>query len=377
MPKRSKASKIPLSDGLVLPEFTRYFFMAAVISIVGLFFWTISSFFPPLTVAILIAVIFNPMYQWLLKRLKGYKNLTAFLSTLIVLLLVLVPLTLFVIFLAQEALDAFQVIERKLSANDYAILNIEKVNEIPFVGEGLQRLAENLNLEALINSVKIDLYQGVQEFGNKISDFIVYQTGPIVRSLGNTVITLFVLVFSIFFLFRDGDQVAQFFRRLSPLPAEHEDEIENKLKGVIQAIVVGSFGTAILQGIVAGIGLWVVGVENLIFWITIMSFAALMPYFGIAIIWLPFGLSLIAQGDPMGWFLLIWGTVVDSSVDNFVRPFLIGGSTKMHPLATFLAVLGGLITFGVTGLIYGPIILSLTITIIHIYELEYRDLLKP
>ncbi len=377
MPKRSKASKIPLSDGLVLPEFTRYFFMAAVISIVGLFFWTISSFFPPLTVAILIAVIFNPMYQWLLKRLKGYKNLTAFLSTLIVLLLVLVPLTLFVIFLAQEALDAFQVIERKLSANDYAILNIEKVNEIPFVGEGLQRLAENLNLEALINSVKIDLYQGVQEFGNKISDFIVYQTGPIVRSLGNTVITLFVLVFSIFFLFRDGDQVAQFFRRLSPLPAEHEDEIENKLKGVIQAIVVGSFGTAILQGIVAGIGLWVVGVENLIFWITIMSFAALMPYFGIAIIWLPFGLSLIAQGDPMGWFLLIWGTVVVSSVDNFVRPFLIGGSTKMHPLATFLAVLGGLITFGVTGLIYGPIILSLTITIIHIYELEYRDLLKP
>ncbi|MBT4384340.1 AI-2E family transporter [Candidatus Peregrinibacteria bacterium] len=373
MPRKKKT----VMKDLVLPEFTRYFFLIAIITVLLLFTWVISPFFNILVYASLIAVVFHPAYKWILKKLRGYEGISAFFATSLVLLILLAPLTLFTIFLAQEAVDAYQVFEVKISEFNFNSVDFQKLNELPWVGEFLQTQSEKYGFQEFLDTVEIDVFSIVQDVGEAVSTFIVSQTGNIVFSLGTTVMNFFILLLTLFFFFRDGDKVVDFIKEISPLPKNHENEIEEKLKETIHGIVIGNFGTSLLQGVVGGIGFAIAGVDHVIFWTTVMVFTSLIPYVGASIIWAPVALALILHGDAsaFGWFLGIWGVFAVSSVDNFARPILIGGSAKMHPLSTFLVVLGGILIFGIKGIIFGPLILSLTITIIHIYQLEYKDVL--
>jgi predicted PurR-regulated permease PerM len=363
---------------LVLPEFTRYFFLLAILVVIGLFFWVISPFFNILIYAALIAVIFTPMHNWISKRCGKFRSLAAFLSTAVVVLMFWIPMTLFGILLAQEAVSAYQLLVEKLAVVNLDFLNLQRLNELPWIGEPLQNFSVKYGFQDFFASIEIDLYTLIQDAGEALSTFIVNQTGAIVFSLGTTVMYSFILTLTVFFFFRDGDDVIDFIKEISPLPTSHEDEIETKLRETTYGIAIGNFGTSMLQGVMGGLGFAIAGVDNVIFWTSVMIFGSLIPYIGASIVWAPVALSIILFGEVpfWGWFLGLWGFFVVSSVDNFVRPILIGGSAKMHPLSTFLVVLGGILIFGIKGIIFGPLILGLTITILHIYQLEYKDILK-
>lgn len=374
MPRKKNIVK---RKDLVIPDFARYFFVLAILGVLLLFLWVISPFFNVLIYSALIAVVFYPIDAFFEKKMKGHKTLSAFLTMLIVLLLLLVPLTLFLIFIAQEAVDAYKILELKLQILNIESWNFGKLAEFPFIGESLTNLAERYGFTDFLQRVDVNMVQMLEDGFSKASDFIFEQGAGIVIRFGDTVVNLFILLLTTFFFFRDGSEVTKFIEHLSPLPQEYEDSIEKKLKDTTYGVVVGNFGTAILQGFVGGIGFAIAGVENAIFWGTIMAFASLIPYIGASIIWGPVAIVLLAQGNlALGGFLIVWGLLLVSAVDNIVRPYLIGSSAKMHPLATFLVVLGGVFIFGLKGIIFGPLILSLMVTVLHIYKLEYKDILK-
>lgn len=368
---------MPPSKNLVLPDFARYFFMLFVMGVLVLFAWIISPFFNLLVYAATIVVIFFPLYQWARSLMPKRPSVAAFLSTLFVMVVVLTPIGLFTLFLSQEAVSAYQVLTSRWTTWNVGTLHWNGLQELPLVGSFLQTLGERMGFSDWVYGTELDLVAWVKELAQSIAGFLVTQSTSILTTVGDTVLGFFILILTVFFFFRDGEHFLNTIKMLSPLPARYEKEIGNKLRDTTYAIVMGSFVTALIQGIAGGIGFAIAGVDNLIFWATLMSFAALIPYFGPALIWGPMAIFSLIQGDIFwGVFLMLWGMCIVSLVDNLVRPVLIGSRTRAHALTTFLAVLGGILVFGFKGIIFGPLILSLTITILHIYQLEYRDMLR-
>lgn len=366
------------SKNLVFHDYARYFFMIAIVGVLLLFFWVISPFFSVMVYAALVAVFFHPLFRWLLKLVKGHEGIAAFLSTLVVLLVVLTPLTFFALFLVQQAVDAYAILDSKLVEIDFEALMLSgSFSDLPVIGELWQNISDRYQLEDVLGGVQFDILSIIQDLGEKVSSFLVAQSANILKSLGATLVGVLIFLLTLFFFLRDGDKLTAYLRNISPLPTKYENVIAKKLRETISAIVFGGFGTSILQGLVGGIGFAIAGVGNTIFWGTIMAFASLIPYIGSSLIWFPMGIAFLLQGNWVwGIFIFVWGLTAVSFVDNIARPILIGTRARMHPLATFLTVLGGLYIFGIKGIIFGPIILSLTITIIHIYQLEYKDVLK-
>lgn len=374
--KTRKSRKEEARLALVLPNFSRYFLIIALILAVLLFLWVLSPFFAVLIYAALIAVFFDPVNKWFIKIFKGHKGISAFLSTFIVILLVLGPLSIFILFLAQEAVTTYQILEAKLLILDVAAIDLNRLETIPYVGEQINDFLTKYKIDELLRESNFDLYTLIQDLGQAVSTFIVNSSAALVKSVGNTVVNLMILVLTLFFFFRDGDSFREYLKALSPLPKKHENAIEDKLRETTYGIAIGTFGTAILQGIMGGVGFAIAGLEHAIFYATIMAFSSLIPYIGSSIIWGPAAIALLLQGE-VGWgiFLIAWGIIVIANIDNVTRPYLIGQSASMHPLATFLSVLGGLFVFGINGIIFGPLILSLVLTLFHIYLLEYKEIL--
>lgn len=364
-------------DNLVLPDVARYFLIAAVLIVLVLLFWVISPFFTLVVYAALIAVIFDPVYKFLLRIFARRQSFSAALCTFLVFLIFLIPLTFFVLFVAQEAVDTYKLIEEKALTVDFSSLNLTQFETIPVIGTYLESFDQKYNIARFVSNLNIDIVGTVKDAVQVVSTFLVNQSANFVLGLGNSFISLILMLITIFYFFRDGDKIRDYIKNISPLPTKYENEIEKKLKNTIFAIAVGGFGSSIIQGVVGAIGLQIVGVKYIAFLGTMIAFASIIPYVGSSVIWLPICIALLISGQTYNaLFLFIWGFVLISTVDNFVKPLLIGTRANMHPLATFFVVMGGLFVFGLKGIIFGPLILALALTIFHIYRLEYKDVLK-
>lgn len=362
---------------LVLPDVSRYFLISSVIAVTALLLWVISPFYDVIVYALLITVIFYPIYKFVLKLFFNREVSAAALSTLLVLMIFLIPLTLFIVFIAQEAVSAYELIEVKALELDISNVDLENLQKYPVVGTFLENINEKYNLTRILKNLNIDIVGVIKNAVETVSSFLVSQSANLVKGLGDSIIQFILILTTIFYFFKDGKKIKSYLKNLSPLPVQYEDEIESKLKTTIYGIVVGGFGSSIVQGIIGAIGLALVGVPYVAFWGTMMAFASLIPYIGASIIWIPICAGLVINGSiNSAVFLFIWGFVLVSTIDNFVKPFMIGKESNMHPLSTFLVVLGGLFVFGLKGIVFGPLILSLALTIYHIYRLEYKEILK-
>jgi predicted PurR-regulated permease PerM len=193
-------------------------------------------------------------------------------------------------------------------------------------------------------------------------------------SLTSFMIDFMLLLFALFFVLRDHDKLITFIRHALPLSRSQEDTLLKEVKDVSKSALLGSLLTAVTQGIVGGFGLWLAGFPAL-FWGAIMAVASLIPVVGTALIWVPAAIYLFLTGDT-GWaiFMLVWGVVVVGSIDNFLRPLFMQGAT-MNTVIVFFSLLGGLQVFGLIGLIYGPIVFSITLVFFKMYENEFADFL--
>ena len=183
-------------------------------------------------------------------------------------------------------------------------------------------------------------------------------------------------IFIMFFFFLDGERMAGKLKDWMPLPREHSEKIFEKFREVSYSTVLATFVTAIAQALLAGIGFFIVGIP--VFLLSILTaFFSLIPYMGSGIVWFPVGAYLLLTGNIWeGVFILLWGAILISFADNIIRAYVIKGKSGAHPLFIIFSILGGIVLFGFWGVIIGPLVISLALTILHIYESEYKEVLE-
>jgi predicted PurR-regulated permease PerM len=220
--------------------------------------------------------------------------------------------------------------------------------------------------------VRVDLQEMVNSSFEQIRNWILSLAPNILGSIGELVLGLFIMFFMMYYGFVDGEKFLGRIREVLPLQASLKDTLFYELRTITQAVLYGQVMTALIQGGLGTLGLMIFGVPNWLFWGAIMIIAAFLPLVGTPIVWAPAALSLIVGGaTARGIGLLIYGGVLVMNVDNFLRPRLMSGHTKVHPALILIGVLGGLKVFGFVGLLVGPLILALLVACVKFYEEAY------
>ena len=311
---------------------------------------------PFLTTLILAAILVTgtyPVYLWVLGKVKNRHRLAALIMSLSIGIIFSLVFFVFIILLSQEAVSTYQGLESFLKAG--------KLN----LNEWIAKTSKYIDIPP------VDLVSSITQAAQTFSTTLVTQSTNLIKSAAWLVLNFFLLVFSMYFFFKDGKYIIQAVENAIPLQRAFGREIFQKFRDVSLAMLYGIFLTAILQGLLGGIGLAVSGIRNPIFWGTVMAFFGMLPVGGTAIVWLPAGLFLLSGGHYVaGIGLLLWGVLIVGLIDNVVKPIIISKQTKTYPLATFLVVIGGLMVFGLKGAIIAPMVLAALVSLVHIYKME-------
>ena len=361
----------PKKSNLTVSNFPAYFLLAATGFLLYMLYVLYAPFLTSLIFSLFFATIFFPLFRRLRKLFGGRERLAALLTCILTLLVIVIPLTLFATLLIREGISAFNDISDKLRGGFFQ--QYFKWEAGNFFYDEFQKVIPYLN----VDSLNMDFLSKISDTAKYLAENLGVFIKAFFESFFNIILSLIIFFFALYYFFKDGDRIIKKIMDLSPLPIKHEKAIFLKFKEISLAMLFGIFFTAIVQGVMAGIGYTVVGIPNPIFWATATAVFSLVPLIGTAAIWVPASIILIAMGNYTGGIgLFLWGMLVVSTVDNFVRPFLIEGRAPVHPLMTFLSVLGGVFAFGLPGIIFGPLILNLLIAFLHIYEMEYAKVLR-
>jgi len=326
-------------------------------------------------IAIILAILFQPMYRKVAWFCGGRRSLAAFLVCLFLTLAIVIPLIFVVLALIQQGVQSFNAIYAWIDSGAYRkLFDAAWVKSIlSYIDEYLpdiQKIFPNFDVTNLgLDKMSLQLSQ---ELGKKLLN----QGGNLVSNMSAVVAQSFLMLFAFFFILRDQEKISAALLHLSPLSHSQERQILDKVKTVAQSALLGTFLTAIAQGCVAGIAFSIAHLPGL-FWGTMIAFASLIPVVGTALIWLPASLYLLLSGHwGYSLFMFLWCAVLVGLIDNIVRPlFMKGAGESMGTLVIFFSLFGGINYFGLIGILYGPLIVGLTIVVLYIYRLEFKDFL--
>lgn len=339
---------------------------ALLLSYFALVYVILAPFFPVLIWAAVLGIATFPLYRRLRSRLKNRHTLAAAVMTPAVLLLLAVPVVAVLLFVAVELDSLYESIQVKMLEGNFPTL--ERLREWPVLAPVIEYL------RPLTGDSRIDLRETVTPALQNLVAAVVQQSQKIAKSLLSLALGSIVMVFSLFFLYRDGERLLPAFSALIPLPDDRKVLLAETIRNILYAILYGVFLTAVVQGNLALVGYWIVGLPSPFLLGLITALAALVPVAGTALVWGPASAYLLFSGEPVkGAILLAWGALVVATADNFIRPYLICGKGQIHFLTVLLGILGGLAAFGLSGIVAGPIILALFLAVADIY----RPLLPP
>jgi len=200
-----------------------------------------------------------------------------------------------------------------------------------------------------------------------VSGAIASRTLGFVGGAVGFIVEVFFVIFTMYYLFRDGERLRAAAYDIMPLSDDKAHEILNRTGEVIGASVYGVLVIAVVQGVLGGLAFWVLGLPSPLLWGVVMIFLSMIPMLGAFIVWVPAAIYLVLMGDwGKAIMLAVWGALVIGSVDNFLRPKLVGERTRLHELLVFFSVLGGLQVFGVLGIVLGPVIVAITIALLDV-----------
>jgi len=340
------------------------FFFAVFLFLLSQLYSLFSAFLVPLVWTIILVLTFYPGYRLLLRLLEGRRTLASLLMTLFVVLLVAVPVFFLSSVLTSEVLDFYQrVYEATQSGELQQVLSTWRET-------WLGRIWEKWGPR--ISAAEIDLPSLALRAANATSQFIVSQATDIARNLFVFLFDFLIISFSLFFLFRDGEEFYLALRDLIPMEPEHKDQIFQRFYETVSAVVQGMVATAVVQGILAGIGFWALNVPFSFFLACASALFSLQPLVGAAVVWLPCVLYLGLAGSwGKALILLGYGVGIISGADNVLKPLIIGGRTKLPTLFLFFGILGGLQAYGFLGIFLGPVVLATIMAFVNIYREEY------
>ncbi len=298
------------------------------------------------------ALMFTPVFQRLLKPLKGRRTLAALASVVIILVLVILPLGLILASLIQEASAVYQRVQSgELSVGVY----FQQVYDaLPAWVKGVLArfgLNDTTEIQAWLTA---SLSRG--------SQFIAAQALNIGQNTFDFVVSFFVMLYLLFFLLRDGASLSRSIREAVPLEAGIKRDLSGKFVTVIRATVKGNVVVALLQGALGGLIFWLLGIHAPVLWGTLMAFLSLLPAVGAALVWGPVAIYFLVTGAIwQGLVLIAFGVLVIGLVDNILRPVLVGKDTKMPDYVVLVSTLGGMALFGLNGFVIGPVVAAMFI----------------
>jgi predicted PurR-regulated permease PerM len=329
--------------------------------------------------AVVLVIVFFPVHRRMLARV-GSPGWSALLSCLLVIFVILVPLTLLTFAVVNELTDFAQMLQPKQDGTGGAAgaaAGLLDPNS-PYLGPVVRWVGQYYDVSKLAS----------QEFIagrlKGVSGAIASRTLGFVGGAVGFVVEVFFVIFTMYYLFRDGERLRAAAYDMVPLSDDKAREIFDRTGEVISASVYGVLVIAVVQGVLGGLAFWVLGLPSPLLWGVVMIFLSMIPMLGSFIVWVPAAIYLGLTGEwGKALILTLWGALVIGSVDNFLRPKLVGERTRLHELLIFFSVLGGLQVFGVLGIVLGPVIVAITIALLdvlrqadgHTHEPPERDTL--
>jgi predicted PurR-regulated permease PerM len=334
-----------------------------VILISAIFLSMIRTFLMAIFLAGIFSALAHPLYKRF-ERWYGGRRALASLSTLfLIIIIVIVPLGTLMGVVTGQALKVGQAVTPWVQEQIAQPGEFHKLlNSLPFYDE--------------IAPYSKIIWRKVGELIGSISQFLISSLSTATMGAVNLLFMTFAMLYTMFFFLMDGDKLL--YKILYYLPLKDQDELRilDRFTSVTRATLKGTAVIGILQGGLAGIAFWIVGIPSAVFWGTIMAVLSIIPGIGTTLVWGPAVIILAAGGNfTKAAGLGIFCAIIVGSIDNLLRPILVGKDTQMHELMIFFGTLGGIIMFGVMGMIIGPIVAALFITIWEIYGVAFKDIL--
>jgi predicted PurR-regulated permease PerM len=361
-----------MSDPNAGSRFPLFFIIACFLLLGYLLFLVFQPFLSILIWATVLAVVGLPLFHKILRLFRGRRALASLVTCLLIVLVIVLPVTILGIMIAQQSITIYHNLQANVGISELdSAAKWEELQKRPSVQWFLNQS------QTWFGAKSEDIQGYVKQVLTALSRFIVTKSPSLLAGFGGMVASFFLVFITMYFLFRDGPILLEIVRASNPLPPDFESEIIQKFQDVSYATFVGSILTAIVQGIAAALLFWMLGVSSSLFWGAVVSFVALIPILGGFIVWIPMSAYLYLSGQTTrAIILLAVGGLVVSSIDNILKPILIQGRTKMHPLLVFLSVLGGMQVFGFLGILLGPLIVAISLSFLNLYRLEFRDSLS-
>ena len=349
-------------------SFRTAFVLILVLAVSLLFLAVAWPFLKPLLLGAMLAGLCAPFYEWIARLVRGRGSLAAILTLVLLFILVAGPISGFVGIVVTQALhvsdQALPWVQEHFSsgttfnAHDWLVHRFPAL--APYVPEQTQIL------------------ETVGRAAKAAGAFLVASATDFTAGTAAFLLNLFVMLYAMFFFFRDGKRIVG--RIFYYMPLSHDDEmlLLERLTSVTRATIKGTVVIGIIQGTLAGIGFWVAGIDGSAFWGTIMAILSIVPGIGPALVWVPAVIYLYITGQNLAaTLLLLWCAGVVGTIDNILRPALVGKDAKMPDLLILIGTLGGLFLFGPIGFIVGPIVCGLFLTVWEIYGATFKEILPP
>jgi predicted PurR-regulated permease PerM len=306
-------------------------------------------FLPAITWALAIAVVAHPLHQWMQRRLNG-KSLAAGLTVLIVTMVLLAP----AIFVVQQATsDAISSAERLQEAVSDGRWR-ESVGKNAHLSSALDWIEREVNVKAQLEKLAADVLEGAKKF---VSGSIYVATG------------LLIMLFLLYYFFRDQDKILGGLRKSFPLSPRETETLFHDVRDAIYAVVYGTLLLAVVQGTLGGLMFWALGLPAPLLWGAVMALLAVLPVLGAAIVWVPAALYLALTGSwEKALILTAWGSIVVALIDNLLYPIIVKDRLRLHTVPVFIAVIGGLMVFGMAGIVLGPVVLVIASALADVWR---------
>ena len=331
-----------------------FLFLVGVISIA--FVWVIFDYLLPLFWAVVFAIIFRPLYLYVCRNIKN-RGAASLLTLILILVIFFVPLSIIGGLVYQEAVHLVQ------QFNTSGNISFHFIDQLGHMFSFLDKFGISQS----------EIQQRIIEYTSGASQWIGGQALAFGRWTLVTALEFFVMLYVLFFFLRDGDRIEKRLIEILPFGDRRERKLFTKFAEMTRAVVKGTLLVALIQGILGGFLFWIAGIESAVLWGVLMTILAVIPALGTFIVWLPAGIILLATGHIVpGIVVLAGGALVVSTVDNILRPILVGKETRTHDVFILLSTLGGISLFGITGLVIGPIVAGFFIAAWEMFEEEFR-----
>ena len=306
-------------------------------------------FVSAVTWALALAVLFMPVHRWLKSTVKN-SNLAVSVSVLVIALIVIVPATFMGQRLVSEAAAGADALKARVDSGEWQRL----LDGHPRVAPFAQQLGQQIDLPGIIGT---------------IATWLTSVAGAFIKGSVMQAVDLLLTFYLLFYFLRDHHAVLALLRSLSPLSETEMDSLLSRVGDTVYATVYGTLTVAAVQGSLGGLMFWWLGLPAPLLWGLVMAALAVVPVLGAFVVWVPAALVLTLEGSWVkALILVLWGGVVVGGIDNVIYPILVGNRLKLHTIPAFMAIVGGLIVFGPSGLILGPMALTVTIVLLEIWK---------